>query len=368
VSNSAFSEATKAVVRRKETCSQAGHARSVAISERAPSRTARVAVVGTGFVGATTAFGLLLSDVPADLVLVNRDKQLAEGHADDFRDAQAFGHASRILVGGLSDCRDADIVVVTVGLSQSNLRTSRFEDLTKTAEIFRDLIPRIAAENPFAVIVVASNPVDVLTYAAWKWSGFPSHRVLGSGTRLDTSRLRRRLGAFFGVAPPNVHAYVIGEHGDSQVAVFSSAQLAGVPLKDFCRRENPTYSDTSLQTIADASRAGGFKILRAKGATYYGIAAALVRIVRSILRDERAILTVSSLVPDALELGEVCLSLPAIVGRAGIDRVIPPILAPDEERALKASAAIIRQYILGIGSVASAEFCRRNQIATSSMR
>jgi L-lactate dehydrogenase len=204
--------------------------------------------------------------------------------------------------------------------------------------------------------VVASNPVDVLTYAAWKWSGFPSHRVLGSGTTLDTSRLRRRLGEFFGVAPPNVDAFVIGEHGDSQVALLSSAQLAGAPLKDFCHGENPTCSDTALQTVADASRAGGFKILRAKGATYYGIAAALVRIVRSILRDERAILTVSSLVPNALELGEVCLSLPAIVGRAGIDRVIPPILAPDEERALKASAAIIRQYIGGIGSLASAEF------------
>ena len=311
-------------------------------------RQPRVAIVGAGLVGATTAYGLMLSDSPADLILVNRSKELAEGHADDIRDAQIFSHVSRISVGSLSDCHDADIVVITVGCSQSRLKTSRLEDLKGSAAIFSELIPQIAAANPSAILVIASNPVDVMTYAALRLSGLPSSRVLGSGTTLDTSRLRRRLGELYEVAPTNVHAYVVGEHGESQVALLESARIAGVPLADFCRLEKRPDPERALQKVADDARAGGVQILRAKGATYYGIAAALVKIVRSILRNEHAVLTVSSLIPASLGMGEVCLSLPSVIDRSGVGRVIVPRLSPKEERALKESAEAVKRHIAAI--------------------
>jgi L-lactate dehydrogenase len=240
-------------------------------------------------VGATAAYGILLSGLAAELILINRDKRRAQAHADDLRDAQIFSHASRIVAGDLSECWDADIVLVTAGASQSSQNTSRLDNLKESAAMLRSIIPAIAAQNASAIFVIATNPVDVLTYAAWKWSGLPASRVLGSGTSLDTSRLRRRLGEYYGVAPANVHAYIIGEHGDSQVPLLSSAQLAGIPLTQFCAQRGLPCHDALLKKFADKARTGGQDILRAKGATYYGIGTALTRIVRNILRDEHAV-------------------------------------------------------------------------------
>lgn len=315
----------------------------VALNEQA--RTPHVAIVGTGLVGATTAYALLLSGLSVKIVLINRDKVRAQAHVDDLRDAELFSHTSQIILGDFYDCCDCDIVVLTVGASQSSVNTSRLENLQEAAAIFRDVVPRVAAHNPSAILLIASNPVDVLTYAAWKWSGFPTERVIGSGTSLDTSRLRRRLAEHYGVAPQNVHAYVVGEHGDSQVALLSSATIAGVPLAEFCRQRGYPCKETVLDEIAKSARTGGLEILRAKGATYYGIAAALVRIMRAILRDEQAVLTVSSVVPRGMGLGELCLSLPTILDRRGINYVVPPTLGPDEGQALKTSAKVLKQHI-----------------------
>jgi L-lactate dehydrogenase len=240
-----------------------------------PNRPPRIAIVGMGMVGATAAYGILLSGLAAELILINRDKRRAQAHADDLRDAQIFSHASRIVAGDLSECWDADIVLVTAGASQSSQNTSRLDNLKESAAMLRSIIPAIAAQNASAIFVIATNPVDVLTYAAWKWSGLPASRVLGSGTSLDTSRLRRRLGEYYGVAPANVHAYIIGEHGDSQVPLLSSAQLAGIPLSRFCAQQGLPCHDALLKTFADKARTGGRDILRAKGATYYGIGTAL---------------------------------------------------------------------------------------------
>ena len=316
-----------------------------------PARTPRVAIVGTGLVGATTAHALLLSGLSAQIVLINRDKERARGHVDDLRDAELFSHTSQIILGDYSDFCDCDIVVMTVGASQSSVHVSRLENLQEAAAIFRTVIPQVAARNPSAILLIASNPVDVLTYAAWKWSGFPVERVIGSGTSLDTSRLRRRLAEHYDVASDNVHAYVVGEHGDSQVALLSSATIAGVPLAEFSRRREGPVSEAALAEMAKSARTGGLDILRAKGATNYGIAAALVRIIRAILRNERAVLTVSGVVPRRMGLGELCLSLPTILDRRGINDVVAPTMDSDENRALKRSAHILKQQIASLSSV-----------------
>jgi L-lactate dehydrogenase len=208
-----------------------------------------------------------------------------------------------------------------------------------------EVITEIARHAPTGVLVMASNPVDVLTYAAWKWSGLPAGRVIGSGTSLDSSRLRWRLGERYGIATEDVHAYVVGEHGDSQVALLSSARIAGTTLEEFCRQRFLPCDESLFRRIAESARRGGYDIARAKGATNYGISAALTRITRAILRDERAVLAVSTLVPDAMELGQVSLSVLAIIGRKGVHRFVPLQLSDEERMALRRSAELVKRHI-----------------------
>jgi L-lactate dehydrogenase len=308
------------------------------------SRIPRVAIVGTGFVGSTTAYALLLSKTPAEIVLINRDKRRADGHVQDLRDAEVFSHTTRVVAGQFEDCCSADVIIITAGVSQSGQR-SRLESLNETAAILKNLVLKVARCNPHGILLIASNPVDVLTYAAWKWSGLPPNRVIGSGTSLDTSRFRRRLAEHYGVASDNVHAYVIGEHGESQVPVTSSARIAGMSLENFCRELGLPHDEDMLRKIANDTRATGLEIIRAKGATYYGIGTALARITGAILRDEHAVLTVSSLVPESMGLGEVSLSLPTIITRDGVARVVSIPLDASERHALEASAETLKQYI-----------------------
>jgi L-lactate dehydrogenase len=201
------------------------------------SRIPRVAIVGTGFVGSTTAYALLLSGLAAEIVLIDRDERRADGHVQDLRDAEVFSHTTRVVAGQFEDCCSADVIIISAGVSQSGQR-SRLDNLNETAAILKGLVLNVARYNPHGILLIASNPVDVLTYAAWKWSGLPPNHVIGSGTSLDTSRFRRRLAEHYGVASDNVHAYVIGEHGESQVAVISSARIAGMPLESFCRESS----------------------------------------------------------------------------------------------------------------------------------
>ena len=311
------------------------------------TRVPRVAIVGAGFVGSTTAYALMMSGMAAEIVLIDRDSRRAEGHVNDLRDAEVFSHATRIFVGEFLDCCSADITIITAGVSQSGQK-SRMEGLRDTGAILHGLVSDVCLQNPRGILLIASNPVDALTYAAWKWSGLPALRVIGSGTSLDTSRFRRRLAEHYGVASANVHAYVIGEHGDSQIPVLSSARVAGFPLDEFSKELGLPLAESPLARIADQTRRAGGDIIEAKGATYYGIGAALVRIIRAILRDERAILTVSSRVPESMKLGEVSLSLPSIVERHGIARVLPVALNSSERRALEASAEVVRRHIASL--------------------
>ena len=308
------------------------------------TRIPRVAIVGAGFVGSTTAYALLLSGTAAEIVLIDRNERRAHGHVQDLRDAEVFSKTTRVVAGHFDDCCSADVIIITAGVSQSG-QSSRLDSMNETAAILKGLVLDIARYNPHGILLIASNPVDVLTYAAWKWSGLPPNRVIGSGTSLDTSRFRRRLAEHYGVASDNVHAYVIGEHGESQVAVMSSARIAGMPLKSFCRELDLHYDQEKLQKIADDTRATGLEIIRAKGATYYGIGTALARIADAILRDEHSVLTVSSLAPESMELGEVSLSLPTIITRDGVARVVSIPLDASERQALVASAETLKKYI-----------------------
>ena len=321
----------------------------------ARTRIPRVAIVGTGFVGSTTAYALLLSRTPAEIVLIDRDERRADGHVQDLRDAEVFSHTTRVVTGQFDDCCSADVIIITAGASQSG-RRSRLENLNETAAILKGLVRDVARSNPHGILLIASNPVDVLTYAAWKWSGLPPGRVIGSGTSLDTSRFRRRLAEHYGVASDNVHAYVIGEHGESQVPVTSSARIAGMSLENFCRELGLPHDEDMLRKIANDTRAAGLEIIRAKGATYYGIGTALARIVGAILRDEHAVLTVSSLAPDSMGLGEVSLSLPTIITRDGVARVVSIPLSAAERQALEASADTLKQHIAALKTSEAAFF------------
>ena len=312
--------------------------------DRTRTQIPRVAIVGAGFVGSTTAYALLNSGMAAEIVLIDRDRRRAEGHVQDLRDAEVFSDATRVFAGEVGDCCSADVTIISAGVSQSGPK-SRLEGLKETAVILKGLVQNISRHNPHGILLIASNPVDILTYAVWKWSGLPASRVIGSGTSLDTARFRRRLAEKYGVASHNVHAYVIGEHGDSQIPVLSSARIAGVPLEAFCQQLGLPYEENALGRIASETRTAGIEIIGAKGATYYGIGAALVRIVRAILRDEDAVLTVSSLVPQSMQLGEVSLSLPAIINRGGVARVLPIPLNSNERKSLLSSAEILKQYI-----------------------
>ena len=307
-----------------------------------------IAIIGAGFVGATTAYSLLISGAASEIILINRNRSIAHGHVEDLKDAAPFSHKTRIITGDFSDCGGADVVIVAVGVHQTPQTRSRLEDLEQSADIMRQVIAELMQHDPRGVILIASNPVDILAYAAWKWSGLPANRVIGSGTSLDTARFRRRLAERYGVAAENVHAYIIGEHGDSQVPVLSSAQIAGIHLEEFCQEYGLPYQVSALKAIGSETRTAGLEIQHAKGATYYGISTALTRIATAILGNEYAVLTVSSLAPESMRLGSVSLSLPSVINRQGVARILPISLNSDEADALHASAGLLKRHLASI--------------------
>ncbi len=307
----------------------------------------RVAVVGTGNVGAAYAHALLLSGLAAEIVLVNRSRDDAEGEAMDLAHAAALTTPARIWAGDFADCAGAELVVFTLGSAKGDA-PDRLALARQNAEIFGEVVPKVARANPDGILLVASNPVDVLTWATWNLSGRPRGRVIGSGCVLDTARLRALIGEHVGVDPRGVQADVIGEHGDSQVAVWSRATVAGLPLAEFAAAVGVPDDGRTRAEIAERTRTAGAAVAERKGHTAFGVAGALLRITQAVLRDERAVLTASSALDPALGFGNVALSLPSIVGRDGIERVLPPALEPDERAALEQSATTLRVAIDGL--------------------
>jgi L-lactate dehydrogenase len=314
-------------------------------THRAAHPVPSVAIVGVGLVGSTTAHALLMSGTAGEIILIGRDKNRVEGHVDDLRDATLYTHQTRIIAGDYSDCATADVIIITVGTSQNVGVVSRLNIFNESAAILKDVIGEITRHQPKGVLLLATNPVDLLTYAAWKWSGLPWSRVIGSGTSLDSARFRRRLGEQYSVAAENVHACVLGEHGDSQVAMLSAARIAGVPLLEFSTDQAQPFDEVELRKIAEGARRGGFDIARNKGATYYGISAALTRITGAILRDEHAVLSVSTLAPEKMNLGSVCLSLPVVIARSGVCNILPVQMSDEEAQGLRKSAEILQGYL-----------------------
>jgi L-lactate dehydrogenase len=307
----------------------------------------RVAVVGTGAVGSTFAFSLLLSGLAAEIVLIDANSRKAEGEAMDLMHAVPFARATRIWAGTLDDCAGAAITVISAGAAQKP-GESRLDLVRKNAGIFGEIVPAVAQANPDGIILVATNPVDVLAYLTFRISGLPSARVIGSGTILDTARFRAMLADYYGVDPRSVHAHIAGEHGDTEVPVWSLANIAGMPLADFATANGMDHDPARLREIFEATRDAAYQIIERKGATYYAVAAGLLRIVEAILRDQSTVLSVSSLICDYYGIDDIYLSLPTVVGRGGVERTLRLALSAEEASGLRRSADLLRETIASL--------------------
>jgi L-lactate dehydrogenase len=314
------------------------------------SRAARVAVVGTGNVGATFAYALLLSGLAAEIVLIDANRARAEGEAMDLNHAVPFTHPTRVWAGDYADCAGAVVTVLAAGSGQKPGET-RLDLVKKNAAIWREIIPNVVKHCAEGILLVATNPVDALTYAALKLSGFAAKRVIGSGTILDTARFRYLLSQHYEVDARSVHAYIIGEHGDSEVPVWSLANIAGMRLPQFCKAQGRAYDAQAMEDIFLRTRDAAYHIIERKGATYYAVAAGLMQITQAILRDQSSVLSVSSLIEDYYGVGEVCLSLPTVVDRGGVESVLRLELSSEEADKLKHSAGILKATVqtLGLG-------------------
>ncbi len=281
----------------------------------------KCAIIGCGFVGATTAYTLIQSELFSEIVLIDIDRKKAEGEAMDLVHGLPFLSPVKIYAGDYNDISDAAIVIITAGANQKIGQTRT--DLVKTnVKIFHSIVDNIVRYNREGILLVVTNPVDILTYVTWKVSGFPSNRVIGSGTVLDTARLKYLIGQRLGVDARNVHSFIIGEHGDSELAVWSSANISGIDLDTYCAESTACGSIESLHGIYDDVKNSAYSIIEAKGATYYAVAQAVKRICTAILRNERTIMPVSTYLDGEYGVSDLCMSMPSIVGKDGIKKVI----------------------------------------------
>lgn len=302
----------------------------------------RVVLVGTGFVGSSYAFALLNQGITEELVLVDLNKDKAEGDAMDLNHGLPFAPSrTKIWFGDYNDCKYADIVVLTAGANQKPGET-RLDLVEKNTKIYKSIVGEIMASGFDGIFVVAANPVDILTYATWKFSGLPKERVIGSGTILDTARFRYELGNYFNVDTRNVHAYIIGEHGDTELPVYSHVNLGAKPLSKALETKED-YKLEDLDEIFVNVRDAAYKIIDRKGATFYGIAMGLVRITKAILQDENSILTVSTLLEGEYGHNDVYIGVPCIVNREGLREVVELELNEEEKEKFAHSVKVLKE-------------------------
>jgi len=307
----------------------------------------KVAIVGCGFVGSASAFALMQSGLFSEMVLIDVDKDKAEGEALDIGHGMPLARPMQIYAGDYDDAADAAIIVVTAGANQKPGET-RLDLVKKNAAIFKSIMPEFAKRNCQGIMLVVANPVDILTYLAIKLSGMPQNRVFGSGTVLDTTRLKYLLGEHLSVDSRSIHTFIIGEHGDSEFATWSTTNVSSVPLHDFCEMRGHHNHEEAMKEIENSVRNSAYEIIKRKHATYYGIAMAVKRICEAIIRDEKSVLPVSSLMTSVYGIEDVALSMPAIVGKDGIECLIPEKLSADEQSKLRESAKIIKDTINSI--------------------
>ncbi|MBN1492417.1 MAG: L-lactate dehydrogenase [Phycisphaerae bacterium] len=308
----------------------------------------KVVIVGAGQVGSTFAFALQMQGIAREIVLIDADRDRAEGHALDLGHGNFFTPRVSIAAGDYRDCRNADLVVITAGASQKPGQ-SRLELVGQNVEICRSIVASVMAHTRDAILLMVTNPVDVLTYAALHFSGLPRHRVIGSGTVLDSARFRYLLSEHCRVDPQNVHAYVLGEHGDSEVVAWSLATLAGVRLDEYCSLCERDCAELDREALADQVRDSAYHVIEAKGSTNFAVALALAKIANAILRNGNSVLTVSRLLVGEYGIENVCLSMPTVVDRQGAARPVTPRLRERELAALRASAETIREAQRSVG-------------------
>ncbi len=304
----------------------------------------KAAIIGCGFVGSASAFALMESGLFSELVLIDADRNKAEGEALDISHGLPFAKPMQIYAGSYEDLSDASVMIVTAGAGQKPGET-RLDLVKKNVGIFQSVIPQIARYNQEGILLIVANPVDILTYTAAKLSGFPQNRVFGSGTVLDTARLKYLLGEHLHVDSRSVHAFIIGEHGDSEIAAWSSANVSGIPLNSFCEMRGHFHHEEAMIQIAEDVKNSAYEIIEKKKATYYGIAMSVRRICEAIVRDEKSILPVSGIQNGQYGISGVALSMPAIVGKDGIEVNVPIALNEEEQAALKQSADTLRTVI-----------------------
>ena len=306
----------------------------------------KIGIVGSGFVGATAAYAFLMQGIGREIVLVDKDEARAKAEASDLMHAVPFANPMRIRAGGYADLEESRLVILAAGTNQQPGET-RLDLLQRNAGIFRQIVPQVLNHAPESVLVVATNPVDILTHFAAEFAaeeGFPSSRVLGSGTTLDTARFRSLLGEHLGVDSQHVHAYVIGEHGDSEVLAWSLVTIGGMSLEEFCKKRGVGCQE-DWDRIEREVRGAAYEIIEGKGATYYGIGSALARIGKAVLNDQRAILTVCTPTPEVAGVENVTVSLPRLIGGQGILDTFPKPLNREEWDKLRQSAQVVRDAI-----------------------
>lgn len=302
----------------------------------------RIGVVGAGMVGSTSAYSMMLNGVGSEIVLVDLNRKAAEAQAHDIIHGAPHGHPIWVHAGDYADLAGAAVAVIAAGVAQMPGET-RLQLLDRNAAVFKAIVPQILAVAPDVVLVIATNPVDIMTYVATRISGLPASRVIGSGTILDTARFRTLLATHLMVAPQSIHGHVLGEHGDSEVLCWSSVDVATVPVETFARQVGRPITPEVKARIDDGVRNAAYKIIAGKGSTYYGIGAGISRLVATILDNEHRVLTVSTVNADVEGVKDVALSLPRVIGRSGVIADIIPPLNEVEHVALRRSAEILKQ-------------------------
>ena len=307
----------------------------------------KVGIVGSGMVGATAAYAIVMQGVAREVVLVDINQARAQADADDILHAVPFAHPVDVHAGGYADLAGSRIVILTAGVNQKPDET-RIQLLERNAAIFKQVVPSVLLHAPDALLLVATNPVDVMTHLTARYAsegGVSSSRVIGSGTTLDTARFRSLLGRKLGIDPGHVHAYVLGEHGDSEVLNWSAVTVGGMPLETFCQIRHSQVCADEWKAIDDQVRHAAYQIIAGKGATYYGIGSALARLVEVILRDQRAIFTVCTPVDEVTGVKDVTVSLPNLLGGSGVIETFQPSLNDEETIALRTSAVVVKNVI-----------------------
>ena len=308
----------------------------------------KAVMIGCGYVGAASVFSLMQSGLFSEIALIDVDREKAEGEAMDISHGIPFSKHMKIYAGDYEDVRDAGMVIITAGANQKPNET-RLDLVHKNVAIFKSIIPEIASRDFRGILLVVANPVDILTQVAQKLSGLPENHVIGSGTVLDTARLKYSLSEHLGVDSRSVHAFIIGEHGDSEIAVWSSASVSGVPLDAFCEMRGHFHHEEAEERIEERVRNFAYEIIERKNATYFGVAMAVKRICEVIVRDEKTILPVSTMMHGEYGIEDVVLSMPCILGKDGIETKVPISLSEDEIRELQESAGVLKEITKEIG-------------------